>query len=79
MNRFEEALAAFQESYKLRPHNPGARMAIITCLGHLGRLTEARAALQGFDSGRIPALSFPNQPDFNQLIHAGLTLARADV
>jgi adenylate cyclase len=54
--RFDEALVLFQQSIELRPAFPPCRAWLASALGHLGRIGEAREALERFQAFGVGTL-----------------------
>jgi tetratricopeptide (TPR) repeat protein len=51
-HHYEEAIAWARKSIQQRPDNPEPYVTLASALGHLGRIYEAQAALQGCERAR---------------------------
>lgn len=77
--RFEDAVALLGQAVQLLPGYVWAHAALVSCLGHLGRASEARTAAARFSA--ISSLSLPSivglfrDTAFRQLFSNGIALA----
>ncbi|HEY5070455.1 MAG TPA: TIR domain-containing protein [Caulobacteraceae bacterium] len=80
LRRFEEAIPLLKEAVQLRPDQNGGAMALTVAYAHLGRLSEARAALDKvLPAAIVGILGVFRDPGLNAVMRSGLALAGADV
>jgi TolB-like protein len=80
LERYEEAHAALTESIQIRAHNSTPRIELAICLARMGRIDEARAALNAAEAVAPVArarFSFRNS-DHRRRMREGLALAGFD-
>jgi len=80
LGHFEAAVPLFREATQQIPEHPFYRVGLAAACGHLGRLAEAAAPLQGLTPNQIRnVLDQLRLPKDRDLVRSGLALAGADV
>jgi adenylate cyclase len=80
LSRFEEAIPLLKEAVLLLPEQNGGAIGLTVAYAHLGRLAEARAALEKVHRPAIASiLGVFHDPALREVVRSGLAIAGADV